>query len=129
MAERQAFLEKKFNGNLRLAEEFAYIQDPSVTKLEKWQKWKREAEADDRWTSWQTERSDAEIVRREKYKDPLVHRRVKRHRRRRRIPVRVESWTNFAMIPFPAYVSSLFIFLFDPPSCLFCRRSTTLFRR
>jgi len=29
-------------GNRRLAEEFAYLQDPNVRKLEKWQNWKQQ---------------------------------------------------------------------------------------
>eukprot|EP00613_Pedinella_sp_CCMP2098_P027880 CAMPEP_0171710786 /NCGR_PEP_ID=MMETSP0991-20121206/16199_1 /TAXON_ID=483369 /ORGANISM="non described non described, Strain CCMP2098" /LENGTH=575 /DNA_ID=CAMNT_0012300987 /DNA_START=66 /DNA_END=1790 /DNA_ORIENTATION=- len=82
MAERQKFLEKKFNGNVRLAEEFAYIQDPEVTKLERWQKWKSEAEEENRWTSWQTNRADAVKQRQEKFRDPFHQRRKLRHKRR-----------------------------------------------
>jgi hypothetical protein len=42
LKQRQKFLELKFMGNRRLAEEFAYLQDPNVRKLEKWQKWKQQ---------------------------------------------------------------------------------------
>ncbi len=83
MKARRAFLEQKFAGNRRLAEEFAYIQDPSVTQIHKWQAWKNEAEAEDRWTSWQSEdRAKAEKARREPWRDPLKPRRKARIRRR-----------------------------------------------
>ena len=42
LKQRQKFLELKFMGNRRLAEEFFYLQDPNVRKLEKWQKWKQQ---------------------------------------------------------------------------------------
>jgi hypothetical protein len=79
---RQKFLNQKFDGNRRLAEEFSYIQDPSVTQLQKWQIWKKQAEAENRWTSWQTEDRAKVAARIEPYRDPHLPRRKKRHRRR-----------------------------------------------
>mmetsp|Transcript_17023 Transcript_17023/g.22081 ORF Transcript_17023/g.22081 Transcript_17023/m.22081 type:complete len:718 (-) Transcript_17023:271-2424(-) len=82
MKARQKFLEQKFDGNRRLAQEFVYIQDPSVTQLQKWQVWKKEAEAEDRWTSWQTEDRAKTAIRKEPFRDPFLTRRKKRHRHR-----------------------------------------------
>lgn len=82
LAARQKFLEQKFDGNRRLAQEFSYIQDPSVTQLQKWQVWKKEAEAEERWTSWQTEDRAKVAARIEPFRDPFLPRRKKRHRRR-----------------------------------------------
>lgn len=82
LMERQKFLEQKFLGNRRLAEEFVFLQDPEVRKLDRWQRWKQEAEAEDRWVSWQTGDRTKDGEQQEKFRDVFEPRRKARRRKR-----------------------------------------------
>ena len=74
---------RKLAGNVRLEEEFRFIQQPETRKLQNWQRWKKDAIDEGRWTDWQSERQDESVHERaEVYRDPFQARRIARRQRR-----------------------------------------------
>lgn len=80
----QEHIARKFQGNLRLEEEFRFIQQPETRQLQNWQRWKSGAVREGRWTDWQgAERQDEAVREHEEiYRDPFQARRIARRQRR-----------------------------------------------